>query len=71
MIVTSTKLVDAAAQIDGRKYVRESHTDTAGGVTVAIYLAEVGADYDAIMAARASLIEEQLAQEEFNKLLES
>ena len=63
-IVSSTYTVDDRAQVDGRHYVTELHTDSAGVVHRVEYLAAVGADYDAILAARADAIATQLAEEE-------
>jgi hypothetical protein len=67
-IVSSTHVV-AHAQIDGRRYVTETHTDSDGGVHVVEYLAAVGADYVAIRTARAGQIAEQLAAQEADAIL--
>lgn len=69
-IVSSTYTVDAHAQIDGRKYVTEMHTDSVGDVHRVEYLAPVGADYTAIMNARAVVISNALAQSEFEGMLD-
>ena len=66
-IVSSTRVV-GPAQPDGRKYVAEAHTDHLGTVRNVEYLAAVGADYDAILAARATYIESYLADEEAARL---
>lgn len=63
-IVSSTYTVDDHAQADGRRYVVESHTDSAGGVHRVQYLAVAGADYQAIANARAVVIADQLAEAE-------
>ena len=63
-IVSSTYTVDAHAQIDGRKYVAEVHTDSAGGMHTARYLAPVNADYQAIANERAVAIASALAEAE-------
>lgn len=70
MPVSSTSyMVDAHAQADGRRYVRETHTLTAGASVNVTYLAPVGADYAAIAAERAAAIDEQLASVEFEEIL--
>lgn len=52
-IVSSTYTV-GGAQIDGRHYVREDHVDNLGAHWVLEYLADVGTDYSAVMAARVA-----------------
>lgn len=52
-IVSSVATADAVAQKDGRRHVREVHTDSLGATYEFTYLAEVGADTAAIAAARA------------------
>ena len=63
-IVSSTYTVDAHEQADGRKYVVETHADSTGAVHSMIYLAAVGADYQAIASARAATISAALADAE-------
>lgn len=67
-IVSSTHAV-GHAQVDGRHYVTELHTDSLGAVHVVEYLAEPGADHVAIRDARAALISEQLAAAEADQVL--
>ena len=67
-IVSSTHTV-GHPQVDGRRYVTESHTDDAGVVHSVEYLAAVNADYVAIRDARAVQINEQLAEAEAQALL--
>ena len=52
-------------QVDGRRYVRESHTDSQGVVRPLEYGPVVALDYQVVADARARRIEEQLATEEF------
>lgn len=68
MIVSSVH-VEGPAQVDGRHYVTETHTDHLGGVYTLEYLAPVGADYVAIRTARAVSLEAQLAEAEADALL--
>ena len=67
-IVSSTYAV-GVAQIDGRKYVTETHTANTGEVQKISYLAAVGADYAAIMASRVPSIDAQLAEAEAYALM--
>lgn len=68
MIVSSVH-VEGPAQVDGRHYVAETHTDHLGGVYTFEYLAAVGADYASIATARAAALEAQLAEAEADALL--
>lgn len=52
MIVSSSFTSEPRAQIDGRRYVTETHVDDVVGTVTFTYLAEVGQDYSAVMAAR-------------------
>lgn len=66
-IVSSTHAV-GHAQVDGRRYVTEAHTDGDGGVHRLEYLANIGADYVAIRTTRAAQISDQLAEAEAQAL---
>lgn len=66
-IVSSTHTV-GPAQADGRCYVTEVHTDSAGGVCQVEYLASIGTDYVAVRAARAAQIADSLAEAEAQAL---
>ena len=68
-VASSSYVADAHTQIDGRRYVRETHTLTAGDPVIVDYLAPVGADYAAIMAARVAQINESLAEREANEVV--
>lgn len=67
-IVSSTHVV-GHAQVDGRRYVTETHTDELGASIVVEYLAPLGADYVAIRTARAAAKDEALAEAEANALI--
>ena len=67
-IVNSTFAV-GHSQADGRRYVTEAHTDSAGGVHVREYLAPVGADHAAIASAYAVDLADRLAEAELEGLL--
>lgn len=59
-IVTATR-IEASPQIDGRIAVRELHTSDAGDSDERSYLADAGADLDAVMAANSVRFLERLA----------
>jgi len=67
-IISSTYSV-GHVQIDGRRYVSEQHTDSAGAVHTAEYLAEIGVNYQAIAEARAVAIAQTLADAEFEVII--
>lgn len=69
-IITSTHTV-GHAQVDGRRYVTEQHTDDLGAVMTLEYLAAADADHVAIRTARAAQINEQLAEAEAQALIAS
>lgn len=64
-VSNSTYVVEAHAQIDGRRYVRETHTDGTGTQHVVDYLAAVGTDYAAVLVVHAQQLEQQLADAEY------
>lgn len=69
MAIVSSSHVVGHAQVDGRRYVTETHVDSAGGVHVREYLAPVGADHAAIAAAYAAELADRLAEAELEGLL--
>ena len=65
MPITSSAFALGQVQPDGRTAVTETHQDVPNGITVTRdYLAAVGADYAAILAARATQITAELARAE-------
>ena len=69
-IVSSTVSLEHA-QIDGRRWAREVHTDHLGIQHIFDYLSEVGADTAAILAARAADLPGQLAAQEISNNLQT
>jgi hypothetical protein len=69
-VASSSYAVDPVVQVDGRRYVLETHTLTSGEQVRVDYLAPAGADYDAVMAARVPLINAGFASREYNELVE-
>lgn len=68
-IVSSQYIADEHAQVDGRRYVTEIHTDSEGVEHRVSYLAPVNADYAAIASARSIALAEQLAEQEAGEVL--
>jgi hypothetical protein len=68
-INNSTYEFDGPVQADGRRYIRETHTDHLGALHLISYLAAVGADYAGIMSSRVPGIEEQLAEAEADRVI--
>lgn len=68
-IVSSATTIDAHTQQGGGRYVIERHTDQDGNVyQVGPYLAPAGFDVDARLSARATEINDQLAEAEAKSL---
>lgn len=68
-VVSSSYTLDPHTQVDGRRYVTETHTLNAGGPVVVTYLAAVGEDYAAVMTARVAQINDMLAAQEAEEIL--
>ena len=64
MSIVSSQVVEDHAQRDGRRAVREHHTDHLGVVHAVSYLAEAAADVQTALAARAPQITQVLADAE-------
>lgn len=62
MPIISSRIAEDARQIDGRRWVREQHTDHVGVVHEIAYMAEVGQVVD--LTASAARIEAQLMEQE-------
>lgn len=67
MAIVSSQIVEDRAQIDGRRSIREQHTDQLGKLYFYAYLAEAMADAAAIMAARVTSINAWLIQNEMDQ----
>jgi len=63
-IINSTYIVDETPQADGRRWVKETHTDHNGIKHFAEYLASDGFDYETCLAARAETIGGDLDRKE-------
>ena len=73
MSITSSTYTIGHQQVDGRRYVTETHTDDVEGVITREYLAPAGwgaTEYESVMAAEASAIATRLAEAEAAALLD-
>jgi hypothetical protein len=57
-------IIEDRPQTDGRRAVRERHVDDFGVEHFVVYMAESGADVEAILPSRAAQIEADLAAAE-------
>jgi hypothetical protein len=67
MPILSSRLAEDSRQIDGRRWVREQHTDHVGIVHEVVYMAEVGQAVDLVTSAariEAQLVETEIAANE-------
>lgn len=71
MSIVSSTFTTGAPQADGRTYVIEVHTDNVGLQYVVQYLAAVGADYTAVMTARAAQLSTQIADIEASNAIDT
>ena len=62
MPIISSRIAEDSRQIDGRRWVREQHTDHVGVVHEVVYMAEAGQVVD--LAASAARLETQLTEAE-------
>lgn len=67
-IVSSTYTVEHT-QRDGTRWVREIHVDHLGEQHVWDYRSLPGADRDAILAEHAALLDQRLAEQEIDEVL--
>jgi len=71
-ITSSTFVIDAHAQKDGSRYVKETHTDSEGRTQHTLYKLPAGqgdAEAQAKMTARIAYLNDQLAAQEFEELI--
>lgn len=64
--IVSSVIVEDSAQIDGRRYIRERHTDSFGVVMEVLYLGAANTNAAAVMAARVASLEESQKQNEIS-----
>lgn len=63
-IIISSEIVEDRIQIDGRRQIRERHTESDGLSHDVVYMAEADVDVDAEMSARVPVLETQLTEAE-------
>lgn len=66
MSIVSSTIVEDAAQVDGRRYIRERHVDHLGTVIEVLYLGAANTDANAVMLARVPSIEVGQTQNEIH-----
>ncbi len=64
MSIETSEIVEDSIQIDGRRHIREVHTDHVGVEHHYVWMAEAGQDVDIVMSNRASRLPDHLAQQE-------
>lgn len=69
MSITSSIIARDDIQADGSRHIREEHTDHLGRVHVVNYTAAAGQNVSALMSARVSQIEAQLAEAEIEQFV--
>lgn len=67
MSITASEIIEDHAQADGRRHVRERHTDHLGIHHHVAYMAESGANATTAMTARVSQIEAGLVERELGE----
>jgi hypothetical protein len=67
MAITASAIVGNALQKDGRRYIRERHTDHTGEFWFRAYLASVGEDLNAALATYATVLVEALRVAEIQR----
>lgn len=71
MTISSSVIASDSPQKDGRRYIREVHTDHTGYEHVVIYLCAANFNADAAMAARVALLEAELRAAEIARNITS
>lgn len=69
MPLVASEIREDATQRDGRRYIREVHTDHAGREHVVSYLAEADTDAQAVLAVHAATVADSLVESEFQSLV--
>ena len=67
--INASVIVSDNVQADGRRYIRERHTDAAGQVVEIVYLAASDTNAASVMAGRVALIDALLKQNELDRNL--
>jgi hypothetical protein len=58
--IAQSEIVEDAAQADGRRYIRERHTDSGGELHEFVYLADANQDASVVLANRAAGLADQI-----------
>lgn len=63
MKIIDSRVIEVSPQIDGRRYVREAHTDESGTVHHVLWLAQPKQNTDEFLAQRAVMLEQSITQD--------
>lgn len=66
MAISSSIIIEDSAQPDGRRWIRERHTDHLGATHDVVYMAESATNASEVMSNRVASILSQLKQAEIN-----
>ncbi len=69
MSIVASVIVEDAEQVDGRRHIRERHTDHLGRHHEVFYVGAANEDEQANLTARVSQIETNLADAEFSEVV--
>lgn len=69
MAITSSAIIEDRAQIDGRRWITERHTDNLGIQRFVQYLAEAGADVQAAMSERLTQFIADIKKREIDRAI--
>lgn len=67
-MILKSEIIDDSPQHDGRRHIRERHTDHTGKTHDVFYTAEADADVATYMSERVGLLEDALRDEEVENL---
>ncbi len=67
MAIVLSEIIENSVQIDGRRWIKERHTDSIGIRHFITYLANSNFDYNAALSARIANLEESLKLNEIQK----
>lgn len=64
MSIVNSEIQEDAVQVDGRRYIREVHTDHVAVEHHFVWMAEMGQDTTPVMTVRAVWLPDYLAEQE-------
>jgi len=70
MSIDASEIREDTIQIDGRRHIREVHTDHVGVEHHFVWMAEPGQNVSGVMTARAAWLPDYLAEQEIDANME-